>query len=176
MCYTNVQIICFLGEGMKDTDYTKMYAKIFKIIGDLTPLKADCGTLCGCACCKGDENTGMRLFPFEKSELPTKELENGVRLVVCSGKCDRAKRPLACRIFPFFPTIDERGRVFVEADFRGARLCPLITHSDEIIFDKRFFKALKKVGKILSKDEECRRFLYEATDEIDTYSAFLGDE
>ncbi len=161
---------------MSNTDYTKMYNKIFKIMGDLTPLKADCGALCSHACCKGDENTGMRLFPFEESELPVKILENGVRLVVCSGECDRDKRPLACRIFPFFPTVDEKGKVFVEPDFRGARLCPLITHSDEIIFDKRFFKALKKVGKILAKDELCLGFLKEATEEIDTYSAFLGDE
>ena len=142
-------------------------------MGDLTPLKAECGTLCGGACCKGDENTGMRLFPFEESELPVKALDNGVRLVVCEGKCDRTNRPLACRIFPFFPTVDERGKVYVEADFRGARLCPLISHSDEIIFDKRFFNALKKVGKILAKDEACLEFLREATDEIDTYKEFL---
>lgn len=160
---------------MSNADYQKMYGKIFKIMGDLTPLKADCGTLCGCACCKGDENTGMRLFPFEESELSVKELENGARLAVCDGTCDRAKRPLACRIFPFFPTIDEKGRIFVEADIRAKRLCPLISHSGEIIFDKRFFKALKKVGKILAKDEACRKFLYETTEEIDTYSAFLGD-
>ena len=160
---------------MKTTDYNKMYQKIYKIMGELTPLKADCGTLCGSACCKGDENTGMRLFPFEESELPVKELEGGVRLVVCEGKCERDKRPLACRIFPFFPTVDRQGKVYVEADFRGARLCPLITHSDEIIFDKRFFKALKKVGKILAKDEVCLRFLQESTEEIDTYRKFLGE-
>ena len=158
-----------------NTDYEKLYEKIYKIMGELTPLKADCGQLCGSACCKGDECTGMRLFPFEKSELPVKELENGVRLVVCEGKCQRDKRPLACRIFPFFPTVDEKGKVYVEADFRGARLCPLITHSDEIIFDKRFFKALKKVGKILAKDEVCLRFLQESTEEIDTYHQFLGE-
>lgn len=158
---------------MKNIDYSRMYENIFRIMGDLTPLKADCGKLCNCACCKGDDNIGMRLFPFEETELPVKELSNGVRLVVCNGKCDRSKRPLACRIFPFFPTVDEKGRVFVEADFRGARLCPLITHSDEIIFDKRFFKALKKAGKILAKDPTCRQFLMEATEEIDTYSAFL---
>lgn len=161
---------------MSNTDYNKMYQKIFKIMGDLTPLKADCGKLCGGACCKGDENTGMRLFPFEESELPVKTLENGVRLVVCEGKCERSKRPLACRIFPFFPTVDDEGRVFVEADFRGARLCPLVAHSDEILFDKRFFKALKKAGKILAKDEACLEFLRESTEEIDTYSAFLGDK
>ncbi|MBR3988375.1 MAG: hypothetical protein IKK10_03625 [Clostridia bacterium] len=153
--------------------YEGMYEKIFKIMGDLTPLKADCGKLCGGACCKGDENTGMRLFPFEESELPVKTLENGVRLVVCNGKCDRTKRPLACRIFPFFPTVDDKGKVYVEPDFRGVRLCPMITHSDEIVFNKQFFKALKKVGKILAKDETCLEFLKESTKEIDTYKDFL---
>lgn len=158
---------------MTNTDYKKIYDKIFKIIGDLTPLKADCGKLCGGACCKGNENTGMRLFPFEQTELPVKELESGVRLVVCEGNCDRSKRPLACRIFPFFPTVDDKGKVYVEPDFRGTRVCPMITHSDEIIFDKRFFKALKKAGKILAKDESCLEFLKESTDEIDTYKEFL---
>ena len=161
---------------MRNTDYGKMYDKIFNIMGELTPLKADCGKLCNGACCKGDENTGMRLFPFEESELPVKNLGNGVRLVVCEGKCDRSKRPLACRIFPFFPTVDDRGKVFVEVDFRGARLCPLVTHSDEIVFDRKFFKALEKVGKILAKDQVCLEFLKEATEEIDTYAAFLGDK
>lgn len=159
---------------MSNTDYKKMYDKIFKIMGDLTPLKADCGKLCDCACCKGDENVGMRLFPFEQSQLPVKELENGVRLVVCNGKCNRQNRPLACRIFPFFPTVDDKGKVYVEVDFRGARLCPMITHSDEIIFDKGFFKALKKAGKILAKDDACLEFLRDSTEEIDMYKKFLS--
>lgn len=159
---------------MGKTNYAEMYEKIYKIIGKLTPLKADCGTLCGCACCKGDENLGMRLFPYEETFLPVKTLENGVKLVVCSGQCKRENRPLACRIFPFFPTVDDRGRVYVEADFRGVRLCPMIAHSEEIVFDKRFFKALKKAGKILAKDEKCLEFLKESTDEIDMYHKFLG--
>ncbi len=161
---------------MSNTDYAKMYEKIFDIMGELTPLRADCGQLCGGACCKGDENTGMRLFPHEESTLNIKATESGDRLAVCSGTCDRAHRPLACRIFPFFPTIDEKGRIFVEADTRAGSLCPLIEHSDEIVFDPKFFKAVKKIGKILSKDEECREFLYKTTEEIDTYSAFLSKE
>lgn len=160
---------------MSNTDYKKMYDKIFKAMGELTPLKADCGKLCGHACCKGDGNTGMRLFPHEETTLSVKELDSGVRLAVCSGECNRSERPLACRIFPFFPTIDDRGRIFVEADMRAQRLCPLITHSDEIVFDKRFFKTVKKAGKILAKNKDCRDFLIASTEEIDTYADFLGD-
>lgn len=158
---------------MKETDYAKFYEKIFRTLGDLTPLTADCGVLCDHACCKGDENTGMRLFPHEESALCVKAIEGGGRLAVCDGTCDRSKRPLACRIFPFFPTIDEKGKIFVEKDSRAQRLCPLLTHSDEIVFDPRFFKALKKVGKLLAKDPECRTFLYEATEEIDLYRTLL---
>lgn len=154
------------------TDYDKFYDKIFKILGDLTPLKVDCGVICDCACCKGDENIGMILFPFEKTELNVKTTEGGKRLAICDGKCNRKKRPLACRIFPFFPTVDEKGRVFVEKDIRATRICPLITHSDEIIFDPRFFKALKKVGKLLAKDENCLKFLKDTTEEIDFLSKF----
>lgn len=161
---------------MPRTDYAKMYDKIFRIMGDLTPLRADCGLLCGGACCKGDENTGMRLFPHEETHLPVKPLPDGGRLAVCNGHCDRTKRPLACHIFPFFPTIDDNDRIFVEKDDRAVRLCPLLTHSDELTFDPRFFKAVKKVGKLLVKDEECRAFLCEATAEIDMFRAFLSDE
>lgn len=160
--------------GKKTTDYQKMYDQIFRILGDLTPLRVDCGVLCGGACCKGDSNTGMRLFPHEESVLSVTALSDGGRLAVCDGSCDRTERPLSCRIFPFFPVVDERGRVYIEVDDRARRLCPLLSHSDELVFDPRFFRAVKRVGKILAKDEECRAFLAETTTEIDTYRAFLG--
>ncbi len=157
---------------MRQTEYEALYRKVFAVLKDLTPLCVDCGVLCGGACCKGDDATGMRLFPHEESPLPVVE-DNGVRLVVCNGQCDRETRPLACRIFPFFPTIDDKGRIFVETDDRALRLCPLLTHSDEIVFDRRFFRAVRKVGKLLAKDAECRAFLEEVTAEIDTFRAFL---
>ncbi len=161
---------------MSKTDTKKMYDKIFKVMGQLTPLRADCGALCGGACCKSDDKSiGMRLFPFEESTLPVKVTEDGVELVVCEGTCNRDERPLSCRIFPFFPTVDDRGRVYVEPDFRGARLCPMLDHMEEIIFDKRFLKAVKKAGQILAKDPDCLHFLKESTEEIDTYKAFLGE-
>ncbi len=161
---------------MKPTDYKKLYKKIFKILGDLTPLTADCGVLCKSACCKGDDNVGMLLFPYEESSLNIKENELGQYIAVCNGKCNRENRPLACRIFPFFPTVDENNKIFVEKDYRASRLCPLLEHSDEIIFDLKFFKALKKVGKLLAKDSECLEFLRSATEEIDTYYDFLSKQ
>ena len=153
--------------------HQKLYDKIFKTLKDYTPLTVDCGVLCNHACCKGDENTGMILFPFEETTLNVKTTENGERLAVCDGSCDRHERPLACRIFPFFPTIDDRGKIYVELDYRASRLCPMIEHCDELLFDPKFLIALKKVGKILSKDEECREFLIKSTQEIDTYKEFF---
>ena len=161
---------------MKPTDYKKLYNKIFEIMGDLTPLTVDCGVLCEAACCKGEDDLGMLLFPYEESNLPIRKTEFGGRLAVCNGNCNREDRPLACRIFPFFPTVDEKGKVFVEKDHRAGRLCPLLEHSEEIVFNPKFFKALKKVGKLLAKDKECLEFLHSATDEIDTYCRFLSEK
>ena len=153
--------------------YKKLYDKVFKTLKDYTPLTVDCGVLCNHACCKGDENTGMILFPFEDTALNIKITENGDKLAVCNGTCHRENRPLACRIFPFFPTIDHNGKIYVELDYRAARLCPMIEHCDELLFDPRFLKALKKAGKILAKDAECREFLRKTTQEIDTYKEFF---
>ena len=155
------------------SDYEKLYSKVFKILGDLTPLNVDCGVLCNRACCKGNENEGMRLFPFETTTLNIKETEYGEKLAVCNGTCNRNQRPLSCRIFPFFPTVDHKGKIYVEVDWRAKNLCPLIEHSDELFFNRKFFKSLKKVGKILSKNNKCLEFLQKNTEEIDIYSKFL---
>ena len=153
--------------------HQKLYDKVFNTLNDYTPLTVDCGVLCNHACCKGDENTGMILFPFEETTLNVKSTENGDLLAVCNGSCNRSKRPLACRIFPFFPTIDEKGKIYVELDYRAARLCPMVEHCDELLFDPKFLKAIKKVGNILKRDDECRAFLEKSTKEIDTYKEFF---
>ena len=40
-----------------------------KILEEVTPLKADCGRVCGAACCASleGEETGMLLFPGEEA-------------------------------------------------------------------------------------------------------------
>mgnify|MGYP000743635207 CR=1 FL=1 len=75
-------------------------------LSDLTPLLTDCGRLCGFACCKGDEQTGMLLFPGEEAlfapcafgrVIPAHfELAGRpAHLFVCNGTCSRENRPLA---------------------------------------------------------------------------------
>ncbi|MBQ9913907.1 MAG: hypothetical protein IJO73_06740 [Clostridia bacterium] len=136
-----------------------------------TPLSADCGLLCDKACCRGDGETGMLLFPGEDTPLPVIE-RDGVRLCVCEGSCDRSTRPLSCIIFPFFPYMTEDGKIKAAADIRGINICPLIAHKDEVLFSKIFLRRVARAGRILSRDEECRRFMWETSREADALSGF----
>ena len=156
---------------MKDK-YNKLYTEANRIIGNKTPLKKDCGQVCEGACCKGDEETGMLLFPFEESCLTVTE-KDGVRLAVCQGKCNRNERPLSCRIFPFFPYVTAEGKIKVIPDVRGVHVCPLISNFRDVKFDKGFLYRVKKVGRLLYKDEECRKFLTETSREIDTLLSLM---
>lgn len=152
--------------------YREMYKKLYSLFEGVTPVKKDCGVLCGAACCRGDERTGMILFPFEETKLRVFPA-NGIRYAVCEGKCIRSERPLSCRIFPLFPALDEKGRVSVIADPRGYDICPLSRHSEDVIFDRRFVRNVKKAGKILAKDERCKKLLLEITSQTDELSALL---
>ncbi|MBR0538269.1 MAG: hypothetical protein IJK40_08965 [Clostridia bacterium] len=155
------------------TDYDDLYRKLYRLFDGVTPLKTDCGVLCKGACCRGDGETGMLLFPFEKTSLPVRE-ENGRRLAVCDGTCDRRARPLSCRIFPFFPTLDENGRIRIVADPRGRGVCPLVRHSGEALFDPRFLGRVRAVGCLLKKDPACRAFLTAATAQINETKALAA--
>ena len=42
-----------------------IYLQLYRLFDNSTPLKADCGKLCGKSCCKGDDG-GMYLFPGEE--------------------------------------------------------------------------------------------------------------
>ncbi|MGN0448141.1 MAG: hypothetical protein ACI4GC_06300 [Acutalibacteraceae bacterium] len=151
---------------MVEKDYNRLYRKAKKIIGDKTPLKKDCGKLCQKACCKGDENTGMLLFPFEETSLNIKE-KDGVRLCVCGGTCNRKERPLSCMLFPLFPYINKQGKIKVKADLRGKEICPLTESFDKVKFDRGFIRRVKEVGRLLKDVPECREFLEEISRELD---------
>ena len=141
------------------------YDTLYGLFRDATPLKADCGAVCGGACCKGDDTVGMLLFPGEPSTLPVAEAD-GRRFVLCGGHCEREARPLACRIFPLFPAVDEIGHVRVIADPRAFPVCPLARQAENVRFDSRFVRRVKKAGKLLATDPACFAFLRELTDEL----------
>lgn len=153
--------------------YDRLYKKARRIIGNRTPLKKDCGLICGGACCKGDEKTGMLLFPNEKTNLRVTE-KDGVCLSVCDGKCERGDRPLSCMIFPFFPYLTQEGRVRVIPDIRGYNVCPLVREYENVRFDRAFLRRVRQVGRLLKEDEECRAFLFDTSREIDAILNILG--
>ena len=154
--------------------YKNLYNTAAEILGDLTPLYRDCGKLCDGACCKGDENIGMRLFPHEESVLNKKPLENGNTLVVCGGSCERHFRPLSCKIFPFFPIIHDDGHISAEIDARAINLCPLVENCDLVKFNKDFIVAVRRVGRLLAQTQEIKEFLLENKAEIETYKKLHG--
>ncbi len=131
----------------------------------LTPLKTDCGRLCGARCCASmeGEETGMLLFPgeedcYEDAEdwriVPAgKEL-----LLICPGECERAERPLACRIFPLMPEIREDGSIAVRTDERARAVCPLARQGKRGM-DPAFTEAVREAGEALAGEPEQRAFL-----------------
>ena len=156
---------------MKDK-YERLYKKAKDIMEDKTPLKKDCGLLCDKACCKGDSETGMLLF--ENASLPVIE-KDVVRLCVCDGSCNREERPLSCMIFPFFPYLTNDGRVKVIPDIRGGEICPIVRNFMEAKLDRPFLRRVKKVGRLLVQDEECRAFIEGISREMDAYFSLLDE-
>ncbi len=144
----------------------KIIEKCYDILRRETPLRFDCGKLCGGFCCKGDENTGMILFAGEEKFLdPSIKIKenDGVKYAVCNGSCNRNKRPLSCRIYPLFPYIKEKNEkkyIEVGLDFRAK--CPLT--SCEYKFNRRFVKTVGRAGKYLLLNEETAEPLFEISE------------
>ena len=96
-------------------DKKSLYLQAYQLLERVTPLKNDCGNLCNKACCQDNEaDLGMDLFPGEEELLYSADfltirsvnsVEDPKLQAICHGKCDRPKRPLACRIFPLTPYI-----------------------------------------------------------------------
>ena len=147
-----------------------------ELLADVTPLKADCGRLCGGACCQGDETTGMLLFPGEETlykgcafaRVIPADFSLGGRdalLLVCSGGCPRGERPLACRLFPLFLSFGADGRTHVRMDTRAGEVCPLCDYGLSAL-DPAFRDAARAAYDHLLRDEACAAYLR------DLYQAF----
>ena len=139
----------------------------------------DCGKLCGGHCCKGDEDTGMWLFPGEEElyennpDFTVKETEGnqGYKMIVCNGSCNRNERPIACRIYPFYPKIDG-DRVGVIRDLRGLSSCPIV--KNEMKPDPKFLRNLRKATRYLIRDEETKNYILTAQQEIEEMAEFMA--
>ena len=165
------------------------YLQIYRMFDECTPIPTDCGKYCDKACCKGDD-CGMFLFPGEKkvfemlkpewSKLSVSDLEyefegknKKTPILFCDGNCDRYQRPLACRIFPLTPYLDNDGKLEVIIDPRARSVCPLTYDLDIEDYDRRFVKNIKKAFILLSKNKEIYAFLDTYSRQLDDYMKFF---
>jgi hypothetical protein len=132
---------------------------------NVTPLKRDCGRVCGARCCRPleGEETGMLLFPGEAEAYAGKagfEVRKTARgdLLICSGTCDREDRPHSCRLFPLLPVIGDDGKVRAVTDLRAKAVCPLARQGKSAM-DPAFADAVCEAGEILAAEDEQAVFL-----------------
>ena len=149
-----------------------IYKRAYKLLNNITPLHFDCGELCNNKCCK-DGYEGMYLFPYEEQYLSGKtenqivNTNSNLNLLLCNGECNRKYRPLACRIFPYFPYLDTNGILEVKFDLRAKSICPLqFTDILQIVINKRFIKRIERVFRKLIKHKVFYDYLRNLTDEI----------
>ena len=146
------------------------------LFDDLTPLRSDCGLTCGGACCRPmeGENTGMLLFPGEEALYEGKkgyrvlDTEMG-KLLICSGMCDRADRPLSCRLFPLLPVM-RGGKIRAEMDERAQPVCPLMRYGRDGLLAS-FVEGVEAVGSGLWEDAAQAEFIMRLTEEQDQLRA-----
>jgi len=162
-----------------ENKYAKLYKKAWKKLSKATPLKLDCGELCGKRCCSGTDNDGMLLFPGEeylyqnKGWCSIKEtniaLSDGyqIKLLVCRGTCPREERPLSCRIFPVIPYINEHDRVDFRLDPRSFAICPVAANPEEHPLENKFINCLYKAFPPLLKDDRVVEFVQVLSDMYD---------
>lgn len=140
------------------------------LLVEVTPLKRDCGRICGARCCASleGEETGMLLFPGEEDLYEDME---GWRIVpagkelllICPGECNRKDRPLACRMFPLLP-ITKDDDVDVRTDERSRAVCPLARQGRRGM-DPAFVEAVREAGRCLIQEKRERDFLLRLAEE-----------
>lgn len=153
-----------------------------ELLEDVTPLKSDCGDICGAACCQEPEDdsiTGMALFPGEEQLYFSKtdwykiyyDSKGKNPVLVCKGECPREQRPLACRIFPLTPYV-KKGKLSVRMDARAFDMCPLYRHGKKGLSDQ-FVKAVEEAAEVLWRSARLRAFMEETSRQIDAQSDAL---
>ena len=132
---------------------------------NVTPLKRDCGRVCGGRCCRSldGEETGMLLFPTEAEAYEGKtgwEIRKTSRadLIICSGSCERDERPLSCRLFPLLPLVGDNGEIRVVTDQRAKAVCPLARQGKSAM-DPVFIDAVRETGELLAQSDNQAVFL-----------------
>ena len=147
-----------------------------ELLAVVTPLNSDCGRICAAACCKGNENDGMLLFPHEEDYYTASDWAKIIKspvgsLLVCEGSCPREQRPLACRMFPL--RISFNGdKPFAVLDIRAWAVCPLMNNGLTGL-SQSFTDAVTLAGEVLAADEEQLEHLHK-TEELAAQYENLG--
>ena len=135
------------------------------LLRDMTPLRSDCGVLCGAACCSVDEDGqgGVYLFPNEIESAKNAPWARVVEdefapMLVCEGACDRDVRPFACRMFPLTPRRKKDGSYKVGMDCRAFAICPLATSGVRGL-NPAFVDAAIAAINLISTDDEGKSFI-----------------
>ena len=81
-----------------------------------------------------------------------------VKMLLCDGRCERDKRPLACMIFPLTPVVDDEGNVNVRFDYRARAVCPLVGYG-MMGLRRDFINAVREGMRRIASDEEGLAFL-----------------
>lgn len=138
------------------------------LLTNVTPMRADCGALCGARCCRPDADGrgGMLLFPGEQALYkdapwaalsPCGEVMPGMTLLTCNGSCPRAERPLACRLFPLIPVISQ-GCLRVMRDVRAWPVCPLMQGGLRGM-NGDFVTAVRQCARLLAQNDDNRAYM-----------------
>lgn len=160
-------------------DYDQLYA----MLGDLTPLRFDCGGLCAAACCAdSDAGDGMLLAPGEVALLEGEEgfsilpcyvpKYGTMGLLTCPGHCRRDMRPLSCRIFPLYPRFLPDGSLRASLDPRARAICPL-AHMSVAALDPAFRKAVLQVFEAMAQDAKGLKWLQAVSAQAEDHAGML---
>lgn len=148
------------------------YQEIYKILEQATPLKEDCGQLCGEVCCKqSDENLGMYLLPGEVAMFHGQEdwlvweeqnpeyydfppsWDKTVYFIRCIKACPWEKRPIQCRTFPLAPHLTKKGElILIRETIPLPYQCPLITN--KVPLEEKFIRGVFKAWSKLIQDPQ----------------------
>ena len=172
----------------------KLYREAWRLLECVTPLRADCGRLCGGACCDdgGNEDAGMYLFPgeevlyqnrpdadkwlrVEESAFCYGADDTPAKIAICTGTCARELRPLSCRIFPLAPYKKEGEPLRIIMDPRAKAMCPLARTVKVGDLDARFVRRVTLIFRVLMRNRQVEKFVTELSYLMDEQAQFFEE-
>ena len=151
------------------------YRELYRLSEKVTPLRSDCGLLCGKLCCQPGKtvNLGMYLFPGEEvmytgredwlaweQRDPTEDYfpsswTKPLYFISCTKPCPRAGRPLICRFFPLAPHLLYNDTLLlIHETMTLSYKCPLIIQDQPL--EEDFIQMVGRCWRSLLTDRRIR--------------------